>query len=227
MHAAMRSVQPMKFLLCVLAFVVAAVIACSANNTVRMAIGKQIYEFPVNRLAQEPHQKFPSSDSYGPIVLVWTTAELRTILPKYIYEAEGAEYRFAVMVFPESDGNLEITLDSYFLRGDFSKGRVEFDNGLKGYKVTRDTDSNRWDLLRIKPQSNLTPPKSIDEFWIADCSRPVMVRHVICQIGMQYRGNYVTVNVPEPNLSMRSDILKVIREQLDNAYRGPITNRER
>ena len=128
-------------------------------------------------------------------------------------------YPLDVQIYSNYSEDLERKLDSYRLRGEFSVGMYSYDVGLGGYKVRRNLDPDRWDVLQLEPMRTGPQPSEVAEFWLADCTRPVLFKHLLCTVQTSFRGHAVFFNLIDQNLRLKESVSSLVRHELESAYR--------
>lgn len=192
---------------------------CTDNSQIEVLIGDDIFRIPVSRLSEASRNPKAKNgfDPYGPVVaLTWSAREMKAHVPGFIERTDEVTYSFNVLIYANNQGNLEARLDSYLSRGQFSNGTYQYDKALDAYRINQNIERSRWDFLSVAPNSKRVPPRSIDEFWLAECRQPVLRNLLICTSETKYRNHYVEFHFVGKNLRLRSQLVKFVTQQLDS-----------
>jgi len=193
------------------------VFSCFTESTSIVSVGMRKYKFPEHRLKKTNAQS-TTADKYGPWLLRWSADEMSIAIPRLAMRADGVQYDFNVLMYGSHHLDEDLILDSYFLRGQFVGAVPTFDSLTNFYKVPRRLESERWDVLRLKPNPKATSSPSLDDVWVADCAKPPGFNHVLCRLEIGYREGILSTNVLEQNLSLREEIASFLRRELDSAH---------
>lgn len=183
---------------------------------VTLALGADKFLVPSSDLGIDPKDSDISYDSYSPILLKFKSEQIKQAIPEFVSSSEGVSYDLNVLIYPDFQGNLDVKLESYGLVGSYSNGKYLYDAENKLYRVSRNLDKSRWDMLHVEPSSLKYPPKSIGEFWVADCSIPVLKKFLFCTFEKEYLTHLVEFSALGQNLKIRDQLYKFITQYLES-----------
>ena len=198
-------------------FILSGVLSCGDQKEVTLSIGESRFVFPKSVLKTKGFGADIEYDTYSPVRLKWEAREIQEIIPEYVNSVDGVTYEyFSVFIYSGFKGILDEKLKSYQLTDNFSNGSYSYDTHHNLFRVNRNIDRYRWDMLLVEPKSLATPPTSMGDFWVADCSVPVLKKFLMCTLEREYLAHIIQISIFGENLKIRDKLFKFLIEYLES-----------